>query len=240
MTFFLEVIDELHGTPLAVFFGLESRIGTGVFEHGQIVHGNVGAAPCVGSGRQIVGVGFARHFEHSDCDALGDFGTAGEPLGIGPRLHDFFGLGVAGFGFFGYVVEGIEHQKGFLQAFGSHTRDFGVVEQVDERFNVVASHHGAQQFCGLGFGDECDLDIAMGHCCQERSLHFCSIVYTWRHAVSQQLHELLLATCRRGFDQFNDRFDLFGVKRQRRNAQCGTLCNVGFVGLKKIRHGHLR
>ena len=48
VAFFLEVFDELNGAALAVFFGLEGRIRTGVLEHSQGVHGNVWAAPGIG------------------------------------------------------------------------------------------------------------------------------------------------------------------------------------------------
>jgi hypothetical protein len=44
--------------------------------------------------------------------------AAGEPLGVGPALHHLVGLGVAGLGLGGHVVEEVEHQQGLLQALG--------------------------------------------------------------------------------------------------------------------------
>ena len=71
-----------------------------VLEHGQRVQRNVGAAPGVGRGRQVVGVGLAGHLEDGELDALGHFGAAGEPLGIGPALQHGFGVGIALVGLF--------------------------------------------------------------------------------------------------------------------------------------------
>ena len=56
---------------------------------------DVGAAPGIGGWRQVVGVGLASDFQHRQRDAVGHFGAAGEPLGIGPGLDDGFGQGIA-------------------------------------------------------------------------------------------------------------------------------------------------
>src|SRR5256885_4086775 len=44
----LEVVDELQRAALAVFLGLEGRVGTGVLEHGQVVQRDVRTAPGIG------------------------------------------------------------------------------------------------------------------------------------------------------------------------------------------------
>ena len=128
MAFFLQVVNELHGAALAVFLGLEGSTFAGVFQHRQIVQRNVGAAPSVRRGRQIVGVGFTGYLEHSDRDFFVHFVATGEPLGIRPALHHVFGVGVAGFGFVGHIVEEVEHQQGFLQRVCSHAGDFSVIQ----------------------------------------------------------------------------------------------------------------
>jgi len=163
VAFFLEVFDELHRAALAVFFGPEGRVGAGVFEHRQVVQRDVGAAPGVGRGREVVGVGFAGHLEHGDGDFLWHFGAAGEPLGSGPALHHGLGVGVAGLGLGGHVVEEIKHQQRLLEPCGGHGRHLGVVEELDQRVHVVAAHHGAQQLGGLGLADQADCELAMRH-----------------------------------------------------------------------------
>ena len=75
MAFFLQLFNESHGATFAVFFWFEGRIRARIFQHGQIVQWNVGAAPGIGRRRQIIGVGFARHLENGDRDFLGHFGT---------------------------------------------------------------------------------------------------------------------------------------------------------------------
>jgi hypothetical protein len=46
-------------------------------------------------------------------------------------------------------------------------RQRGVVQQLDQRLDVVAADHGAEQLGGLGLGDQADLDVAMRHGGQE-------------------------------------------------------------------------
>jgi hypothetical protein len=54
------------------------------------------------------------------------------------------------FAFSGDVVEEVEHQQRLLQAVAATWRDFDVVQQVDQRLDVVAADHGAEQLGGLG------------------------------------------------------------------------------------------
>ena len=165
MAFFLQVFNELDGAALAIFFGLEGGVGAGVFQHRQVVQRNVRAAPGVGGGGEVVGVGFAGHLEDGDGDFFGHFGAAGEPLGVGPALDDGLGARVARLGLGGHVVEEVEHQQRFLERAGGGVGDgvVLVVQQFDERVHVVAADHGAQQLGGLGAADEGDLDVAMRH-----------------------------------------------------------------------------
>jgi hypothetical protein len=228
----LQVFDELHRAALAVFLGLEGRVRTRVLQHGQVVQRNVGAAPGVGRGRQVVGVGLAGHLEHGDGDLLLDFGAAGEPLGVGPALHHFLGLGVAGLGLGGHVVEEVEHQQRLLQGFCGHASDFGVVQQFDQRVHVVAAHHGAQQLGGLGLGDQAHLDVAMRHSGQEAGFDLGGIVHAWRHAVRQQVQQKGFFACGRVLDQLDQLGHLLGVEGQRRDAQGGALGDVVTVGFQ--------
>ena len=158
MPLLLEVFDELDGAALAVLLGLEGRVGAGHLQHRQIVQRDVRAAPGVGGGGEVVGIGLTGYLEDGDGDGLGYLGAAGEPFGIGPALHDLLGLGVASLGLVGHVVEEVEHQQGLLQAFGGDAGDLGVVQQFDQRVHVVAADHGAQQFGRLGLADQADLE----------------------------------------------------------------------------------
>ena len=140
-----QIFNEFDGAAFAVFFGLEGGIGAGVFEHGQRVQGYVGAAPCVGGGGEVVGIGFARYFKHGDGDVLWQGGAAGKPFGISPALQHGAGVGVACFGFFAHVMKLVEHEQGFFQTFGSYGGQcaFGIVKQLNQGANVVAAQHGA-------------------------------------------------------------------------------------------------
>ena len=144
MAFFLQIIDELHRPALTVFLGAEGRICARVFEHRQVVHGNVRAAPGVGRGRQVVGIGLAGHFEHGHGNAARHLGAHGEPLGVGPALHHLFGHGIASLRFDGHIMEKVEHEQGLFQGLCRQRCHLGVVEQIDQGFDVVATHHGAQ------------------------------------------------------------------------------------------------
>ena len=163
MAFFLQVVDELHRAALAVFFGAEGCIGAGVFEHRQVMHGNVRAAPGVGRGRQVVGVGLAGHLEHGHGNAAWHFGAHGEPLGVGPALHHLFSHGISSLRFDGHIMKEVKHQQGLFQGLCRQRCHVGVVKQIDQRFDVVATDHGAQQLGGFSPADQSHADIAMGH-----------------------------------------------------------------------------
>ena len=45
-------------------------------------------------------------------------------------------------------MERIENQERVREAFGRNRGQLGVIQQIDQRLNVVAAQHGAQQFCG--------------------------------------------------------------------------------------------
>ena len=190
-----------------------------------------------GGRRQVVGVGLARHLEHGHGDRLRHFRTAGEPLGVGPRLHHFLGLGIARPGLGGDVVEVVEHQQGLLQALGGDAGDFGVVEQLDQRMHVVAADHGAEQLGGLGLADQRDRQLAVGNRRQEAGLDLGGIVHARRHAVRQQLHQERLLAGRRVLDQLDQLGDLLGIECERRNAEGGAFGDVLAIGLQ---HEELR
>jgi len=193
---------------------------------------DVGAAPGVWRGRQVVGVGFARDLEHRERDALRHFRTAGEPLGIGPALQHGPGAGVALVGLFLDVVELVEHQQGFLQALSGHGSHGSVVEQIDQRREVVAAQHGAQQLGGLFAADECAFFRTVRHGCQVAGLDLGGIVHAGRHAVRDQIDQSCLLACRRVLQQLDQFAGLLGAQGQWRDAQCGAFGHMVTVGFQ--------
>lgn len=196
---FLQRFDELHGTALAVFLGLERRAVALVLQHRQGVHRDIGARGGVGGGRQVVRVGFAGYLEDRDGQALRHFRTAGEPFGIGPALQHRLGVGVALVRLLLDVVEGVEHQQGLLQRVCGDGADLGVVQQLHQRADVVAAEHRAQQFGRLGAVDQGTRFGAEGHGGQVRGLDLGGVVHAGGHAVGQQLQQILRLAIRRVF-----------------------------------------
>src|SRR5213596_2221949 len=96
-------LDELHRAALAFFFWRDA--GARILQHRQRVQRDVGAAPCIGRRRQVIGVGLAADLEDRDREAVRNCGTRGEPLGVGPALQHGFRECVAGVGLVLHVVE---------------------------------------------------------------------------------------------------------------------------------------
>ena len=219
MAFGFQFLDEFHRAAFALFFGLEGRALAGVFEHRQVMQGNIGAAPGVRCGRQVIGIGFTGHFENRHGDSAGHLGAVGEPLGISPALHDVFGVGIARLGFVGDVVKEVKHQQGLFERLRGHGSHLSVVQQVNQRLDVVAAHHGAQQLGGFGLGDQTHHQVAVGYSREKRRFDFGCIVHAGGHAVGKHVHQVLGITGAGCFDQLDQRGGLLGVQRQRGNAQ---------------------
>ena len=77
------------------------------------------------------------------------FGAAGEPFGVGPRLHHGLGVGAAFVGEFLDVVGSSRTSAGFLEPLGGDSANLGVVDQVDQRFDVEPAQHRADSSGGL-------------------------------------------------------------------------------------------
>ena len=193
---------------------------------------DVGAAPGIGRGRQVVGVGFASDLEHGELDALGHFGAAGKPFGVGPALQHGLGEGVALVGLFLDVMELVEHEQRLLERFGSHGSHGSVVKQIDQRREVVAAQHGAQQLRGLLTADEAAHFRAMGHGGQVAGLDLGGIVHARRHTVRDQVDQGCFLASRRVFQQLDQFAGLLGAQGQWRNAQCSTFGHMVTVGFQ--------
>ncbi len=226
----LQVFEEFDRTAHAGFFRFDA--GTRVLQHRQGVQRDVGARPGVRRRRQVVGVGFAGDFEHGELLRRGDFRAAGEPLGVGPRLHHGLGVGVARRGEFLDVMEIVEHQQGRLQTLGGHRTDLRIAQQVDHRFDVEATQHGAQQFGRLGARHQPTGEVTLGNPGQKIGLDLGRIIDACRYPVRQQFNQKCLLAGGRVLEQFDELSRLFLGQGQRGNAEGGTLGDMGTVSFK--------
>jgi hypothetical protein len=68
---------------------------------------------------------------------LGHFGAAGEPFGVGPALHHFLGLGVAGLGLLAATsLKKSNISSVFFSASAATAGHFSVVQQFDQRVTL--------------------------------------------------------------------------------------------------------
>ena len=166
---------------------------------------------------------------------MGHFGAAGEPLGIGPRLHHRLGQRIAFVGLFFDVVKLVKHQQGFLQTFGGDGAAGFVVEQINQGREVEAPQHGAQQFSGFFGAEQGAFFSAMGHRRQIAGLDLGRVVHTGGDAVGDEVHQSGFFTLGRVFQQLNELASLLGRQRQGRDAQgsaFGHMVTVGFQHCK--------
>ncbi|OPZ04415.1 MAG: hypothetical protein BWZ09_01814 [Alphaproteobacteria bacterium ADurb.BinA305] len=225
-----QLFEELDRAAHARFFRGDAR--TRVLEHGQRVQRDVGARPGVGCGRQVVGVGLAGDLEDGELLRGGDFRAAGEPLGVGPRLHHGFGVGVALLGQLLDVVEVVEHQQGLLETLGGDRAHFGVGQQIDHRLDVEAAQHGAEQLGGLGARHQGTGFLALGDPGQELGLDLGGVIHAGGDAVGEQLDEEGLLAGGGVLEQLDEFGGLLLGERQRRDAEGGTFGDMGTVGFK--------
>ena len=191
----------------------------------------------IGCGRQVIGIGFAGHLQHGDGQACRHFRLAGEPLGLRPAPEHGLRAGVALLGLVLHVVEGIEHQQGVLECSRRHFRQLRVIQQLNQRVDVVATQHGAQQFGGTLAADQRAFFRTKSHGSQVGSLDLGGIVHARGHAVGDEVQQELFLAGRRRFQQLDDLGGLLRGQRQRRDSQRGALGNVLAVGLQ---HGVLQ
>ena len=210
--------------------GFDTR--TRVLQHGQRMQRDVRTRPGIRRRRQVVGIGFAGDLEHGQLLRSRHSRARGEPLAIGPGLHDDLGVGVAGLGQFGDIVEEVEHQQGLLQAFGGDGAAGRAGEQVDQRLDVVAAEHRAEQFGSLLAGNQRTGFFALGDLGQELSLDLGGIIDASRHAVGDQFDQGGFFAGRRVLQQGHQFGGLLLGQGQRRDTEGCTLCYVGAIGFK--------
>ena len=145
--------------------------------------------------------------------ALRHFGAAGEPLGVGPALHHRLGIGVAGLSAFSSTSWKTSNISSvFFSASAAIGADLGVVEQLDQRLDVVAAEHGAQQFGGLGAGDQrATFASPCATAARKLALTLAASSTPGRHAVGDQVDQEGFLARRRGLQQLDQLGGLLGV-----------------------------
>ncbi|MNJ47142.1 hypothetical protein D3C77_422900 [compost metagenome] len=131
-------------------------------------------------------------------------------------------MSVTGFGFFGDVVEGVEHQQGVLELFGGNGGQLGVVQQLDQGGDVVAALHGAQQLYRAFFVDQRGSGFALGDSREETGLDVGGFVHAWWNAVGDQVDEDCFFASRRILQQLDQACGLFGIQCEGRQAFLST------------------
>ncbi|MOA58681.1 hypothetical protein D3C78_1831190 [compost metagenome] len=73
------------------------------------------------------------------------------------------------------------------QCFGGNCSQFFVVQRVNQRMNVIAALHGAQQFNGFLRGNQGGGCFAFGDGRQETCFNIGGFVDAWGYTVNQQV-----------------------------------------------------
>ena len=198
----------------------------GILVHRQGVQGDVGARPGVLGGGKVVGVGFAGDFEHRHGQLFRQGGARGEPVGFGPASQHAPGVRIAVFGALLNIVEGVENQQDVAKLVRRGRRHFAVVEQLNERCDIVAAEHRAEQPHRRGAVDQGGFRPALGERGKKARLDVGGLVNAGRHPVGDQIEQECFFPGWRIFEQFHQVGDLGGGQRQRRDAEFGPLANV--------------
>ena len=123
--------------------GVEAALEAGL-AHGEGVQRDVGAAPGVAGRGEVVGVDLAVDLEDLDLDGVGERRAGGEPLGLGPGLQHLGGGGVLRLRQRGDFVEAVIDQGDVGERLGGLVGQLLVLEGGDQRGDVVAAEHGAE------------------------------------------------------------------------------------------------
>jgi len=131
-------------------------------------------------------------------------------------------------------MELVEHQQRFLQRLCGGGADFGVRQELDQRLDVVAAQHRAEQFGGAGTRNQRASGLTLGDSSQEACFHAGGFVHASGYAMGDQVEQRLLFTRGRVRQQFDQFGGLLSRQRQGRNTERGA---GGHVSAKVFKHG---
>jgi hypothetical protein len=129
-------------------------------------------------------------------------------------------------------MPGLEHQQCAFEALGGDGTDLGIVEQVDERLDVVATEHGAEEFGRLGARNQRTCRPASADFCEELGFDLGGIIDTGGDAVGDEINERGFLALGRSLQQRNQFGGLLLGQGQGRDALCGAFGDMGTVGFE--------
>ncbi len=136
-------------------------------------------------------------------------------------------------------MEGVEHQQGVLELFAGFLGQAFVVQQLDQRGDVVAALHGAEQLDGMCLVDQRRSGFATYDGGQEASLDVSGFINARGNAIGEQIEDELFFTGLRILEQFDQLGGLLGSQRLCRDALPGAFFNLLTVGFKHVGDPHL-
>ncbi len=184
-TFGFNVLNLFHRADFTWLIGRQAVAGHFVGRQGM--QGYIRTGPGIGCRGQIIGIGFASHLEDYGLDTFGDSILPGKPLGIGPGLKHGFCLSVAGIGFFGDIMECIENQNSTFQLFRRTVGEVSIIQQLNQRFDVVAAVHIAEQCYCSGAVDQWTGDFAFGYRAEKAGFDISRFIHTGWNAVGDKV-----------------------------------------------------
>ena len=147
-------------------------------------------------------------------------------------MQHLLGVGIARLGLLFHVVEGVEHQQGVGEALGGKRSQGRIVQQVDQRLNVVTTLHGTEQLDGFGGSQDGGMGLALGDGGEEAGFHIGRFINTRGNAGGQQFFQKVLFAGGRVLQQLDQGGDLLCVQRFGDHAFGGTFCDVFTVCFK--------
>mmetsp|Transcript_9446 Transcript_9446/g.16190 ORF Transcript_9446/g.16190 Transcript_9446/m.16190 type:complete len:231 (-) Transcript_9446:141-833(-) len=198
-------------------------------QHGQGVQRNVRTRPGIGRRRQVIGVRLAGHFEDTQRHLLGNLGAIGEPLRVGPGLHDLLGIRIALLHLLFHVVESIEHQDHSVEPHGGRLSNLLIqLQRLHQGSHVVAALHPSQHLHCIDLGDERSGNLAVHDITQEVGLHIARVVDTRVHPVAEKIHvEGAVRRCL--LQHFHHTLRLARIQCQRWDSFLRTLGHMRFI-----------
>ncbi len=170
------------------------------------------------AGEKVVGVDLSVDAKNGQGRALRQGRTRQEPLPLGPGAHDGLGVLVRS-RHVGDLVESAIDENGPAEGTGGLGTELGIVEQADERSDVVAAEHRAQEGDGFGPGKGRRRDRARSDAGEPFRFDLGRGIHPRRNPVAEEGEEIRSHARRRGFEEPADLGRLFGAQGQGWDAQ---------------------